>query len=91
MKQLFIAAATLVAFAAPSLGACPTGVPDNANDAIRLNQERTACLQRELAAEAERQQLDMRLRQLEADQRRLDLQRRFQALQPVPAPQFPNI
>lgn len=91
MKPAILAAIAVLMSTAPSLGACPGAVPGTTAEAIRINQERLICLQRELSVEADRRRMEMQMRQLEANQQRLEMERRLQVIQPVPPPLFPNL
>lgn len=89
MKAMVLAAVAVILVATPVLGACPAVVPGNSAEAIRNNQERLVCLQREVAADAERRTLEMKLRMLEANQQRLEMERRLQVLETIKPPQPP--
>ncbi|QDZ10053.1 hypothetical protein [Devosia ginsengisoli] len=89
MKAMVLAAVAVILVATPALGACPAVVPGNSAEAIRNNQERLVCLQREVAADAERRTLEMKLRMLEANQQRLEMERRLQVLETIKPPQPP--
>ncbi len=91
MKAMILAAMTTILVATPVLGACPALVPADSAEAIRNNQDRIVCLQREATADAERKTLEMKLRALEANQQRLEMERRLQVLQTIKPPPIPAI
>lgn len=89
MKAMVLAAVATMLVVTPALSACPALVPGNGAEAIRNNQERLVCLQREVAADADRRALEMKLRMLEANQQRLEIERRLQILESIQPPQIP--
>ncbi|MCR6672839.1 hypothetical protein [Devosia ginsengisoli] len=91
MKAMMLAAMVTILVATPVLGACPALVPADSAEAIRNNQDRIGCLQREAATDAERKTLEMKLRALEANQQRLEMERRLQVLQTIKPPPIPAI
>ena len=91
MKAMVLGAVATILAITPTLGACPALVPGNSAEAIRNNQDRLVCQQREIAADAERRSLEMQLRMLEANQQRLEIERRLQVLETIKPPQVPLI
>ncbi len=68
----------------PAHAACPPPLPGDTAAEIRANSERLVCLQTELAARSEQHRLELQIDALNERLRSLELQRRFDALPPVP-------
>lgn len=60
--------------------ACPAPVPGSTAEAIRANEQRILCLQREVAEAAEQRQFEMKLLTIENSIQKLELDRRFDQL-----------
>ena len=87
LKIITLAAVMLLASGTMAMAACPSQVPGSTSEAIRANQQRVLCLQRELANAGRVQQYQMDLNKLETRVQKLELQRRFDILpRPVPIP-----
>ncbi|WP_092423349.1 hypothetical protein [Devosia crocina] len=91
MSQRCIAFAVLIYCAAvlPAAAACPAPVAGDTPEAVRANQERLVCLQRQLTDQGDRNATKFEIDQLGRSIDRIDLQRRFDTLNftpPTPAP-----
>ncbi|WP_240229357.1 hypothetical protein [Devosia lacusdianchii] len=81
MSKLFaIALGIIVGSTSLAHGACPAAVPGSTAEAIRANEQRILCLQREIAEAAEQRQFEMKLLTIENSIQKLELDRRFDQL-----------
>ena len=70
-----------------SWAACPSAVPGSTAEAIKANEQRVICLQRELSDSSRVQTFELELNRLDTSLQRLELQRRFDTLpKPIPLP-----
>ena len=69
--------------------ACPPAAPGDTAAEIQANSQRLVCLQNELAAETRQRNLQFQLDALQKSQQDLRLQRRLDALPPIPVYQPP--
>lgn len=79
-KAIVVALALLACSAGTALAACPTAVPGNTAEAIRANEQRLICLQREVAEAARQRDLEMKIQSLQNAIQKLQLDRRFDQL-----------
>ena len=79
-KSLAIAALVVLLATLPASAACPAPAAGDTPEAIRANQERLVCLQRELVELGERNAVQFELDQIERNIGSMQLQQRFDAL-----------
>tara|TARA_R110002020_G_scaffold2136_20_gene9834 strand:- start:1902 stop:2207 length:306 start_codon:yes stop_codon:yes gene_type:complete len=84
IRSLALLVLALTAATGAAQAACPPPAPGNTAREIQENGERLVCLQNELAAETQRRNLQLQLDALEKSQQDLKVQRRLDALPPVP-------
>ena len=88
LTVLLLLGSTATAFAD-----CPSAVPGTTVEAIRANEQRVICLQREIANNSQIQKYEIEINRLDTSIQRLELQRRFDNLprpMPIPVPVTPK-
>jgi TolA-binding protein len=89
MFKLFAPALLLVTITSgAATAACPAAVPGNTAEAIKANEQRIICLQRQASDETDRRQYEMELNQIETRVNQLEIQRRFDNLPVYTPPTF---
>ena len=87
LKKTTLAMLLVVSTTATAFADCPSAVPGSTAEAIRANEQRVICLQREIANNSRVQKYELEINRLDTSIQRLELQRRFDNLpMPVPVP-----
>tara|TARA_R110002124_G_scaffold109676_4_gene262780 strand:- start:4598 stop:4900 length:303 start_codon:yes stop_codon:yes gene_type:complete len=83
-------AAILFVMSGSVQAACPPPAPGNTAAEIQANGQRLVCLQNEVAAESRQRALERQIEALQRSQQELAIQRRMEAIPPVPVYQPPD-
>ena len=93
LRKFALAMLMAVGTTATALADCPSAVPGSTVEAIKANEQRVICLQRELTDSSRVQKYEIDINRIDSSIQRLELQRRFDALpkpMPLPVPVTPQ-